>query len=29
MGDYLKTATILYVKDDEEVRLDYARTLKR
>lgn len=29
MGDYLKTATILYVEDDEEVRLGYARTLKR
>lgn len=29
MGDYLKTATILYVEDNEEVRLGYARTLKR
>ena len=29
MGDYLKTATILYVEDNEEVRLGYAKALKR
>lgn len=29
MGDYLKTATILYVEDNEEARLGCAKALKR
>jgi len=29
MGSYLKSATILYVEDNEAVRLGYAKTLKR
>lgn len=29
MSDYLKTATILYVEDNEEVRQGYTKTLKR
>lgn len=29
MGNYLKSATILYVEDNDAVRLGYAKTLKR
>jgi len=29
MGNYLKSATILYVEDNDEVRLGYAKALKR